>query len=275
MVIKCQSEAEAILLSYLQEEAVYNTFMTADIINYGFEQRFQEIYADVAGEVMEPDAVKGVYLKFYDNFMIYSRTKEVDREFLRSYFTDWLPAVVMGKADVIAAAAPLLPDYTYNEKSIFALSGQDIKRPPDIGVTVKRATLEDVDRIYQFLMSIEEIKHLYDSREMIVSRIKTGDGHHCFVEKEGVIIGHANSTAENPSTVMIGGVGTKAQARGRGIASAIVYELAHGILEQGKTPCLFGKKKETHNLFTGLGFRRFGAWATLERPYPDSVGRLL
>lgn len=273
MVIKCQSDVKATLLLYLQKEAVYNTFITADIINYGFKQEFQEIYADICGESLKLDTLRGIYLKFYDNLMIYSQAAELNKEFLSAYFTDWTPAVIMGKPEVIAGAAPLVPDYIYNQKSIYALSEIALKPSKGIGMTVKTATLQDVDKIYQFLMSIEEIKHLYGSREMIASRIKTGDGRHCFVEKNGVIIGHANSTAKNPKTVMIGGVATRKEECGQGIASAIVYELAHDIVDQGMIPCLFGREGEKHNLFHALGFRKFGDWGTLERPHPDSGGQ--
>ena len=100
---------------------------------------------------------------------------------------------------------------------------------------------------------------------MIENSIKTGDGVHYFVEENGKIIGHANSTADNPHTVMIGGVATKYEARNKSIAATIVCQLASDILAQGKTPCLFGKDDETHNLFVGLGCQRYGEWARLER----------
>ena len=137
--------------------------------------------------------------------------------------------------------------------------------PASSEITVHTAGIRDADRIYQFLMSIDEIKDLYGSKDMIINRIRTGDGVHCFVEKDGEIIGHANSTADNPYTVMIGGVATKREERNQGIAAVIVHKLTADILNQGKTPCLFGKEENHSNLFVEMGFERFGVWGILVR----------
>lgn len=59
MVERCTSKDEKKLLDFLGKEAVFNTFLLADIGNYGFDQEFQTVYADRDGEV-----VRNVYLRF-------------------------------------------------------------------------------------------------------------------------------------------------------------------------------------------------------------------
>ena len=260
MIKRCIKTAEEKLLNYLSNEAVFNTFMIADILNYGFEQEFQSIYADI-----EEDSISGVYLKFYENLIVYSHLNRIDRKFMKEWLQDFSPAVIMGKAKLVSVFQELLPSYQFAQKSLYILKEEKFNAGIRRNITIRAATLADVDKIYDFLMTIEEIKGLYGSKEMIENRIRTGDGIHYLVEEDGEIIGHANSTASNPYTVMIGGVATALDARSRGIARNVVAVAAKEILAQGKTPCLFCREGTEDNLFIDLGFERAGEWAVLER----------
>ena len=46
MVRECTEKDKEWLLAYLKEEAVYNTFLLADIEDFGFEESFQTVYMD-------------------------------------------------------------------------------------------------------------------------------------------------------------------------------------------------------------------------------------
>ena len=46
MVRECTEKDKERLLAYLKEEAVYNTFLLADIEDFGFEESFQTVYMD-------------------------------------------------------------------------------------------------------------------------------------------------------------------------------------------------------------------------------------
>ena len=59
MVRECTEKDKEWLLAYLKEEAVYNTFLLADIEDFGFEESFQTVYIDE-----EQGEIKGVYLFF-------------------------------------------------------------------------------------------------------------------------------------------------------------------------------------------------------------------
>ena len=47
MVIQCKEKDREMLLSFLKQEAVYNTFLIADIEDFGFEEEFQTVFAEV------------------------------------------------------------------------------------------------------------------------------------------------------------------------------------------------------------------------------------
>lgn len=266
MVIICDKSREPSLLEYLKEEAVYNTFLLADIVNYGFDKEFQTIYGD-----MEDDGLKGVYLKFYSNLIVYSRKNKIEKQFLKTWFQDWKPKVIMGKSSMVKEIHKLLPDYNYKEEPLYLLDSKEnlekswLRENTIPEGTIKKAGIEDVDRIYEFLMKIEEFKALYGSREMIEERFKTGDGVHYIMEKNGEIIGHANSTAKSLYTVMIGGVATAPKERRKGVAGNLVYTIAKEILDQGRKPCLFNKREAEHNVYVRLGFQKAGTWGVMTR----------
>lgn len=81
MVRKCTEQDRALLMEYLRQEAVYNTFLLADIADFGFEESFQTVYLEE-----EQGRIHGVYLCFYQNFLLYCKENEVNAVFLETTF---------------------------------------------------------------------------------------------------------------------------------------------------------------------------------------------
>ena len=46
-MIQCTEKDREMLISCLKEEAAYNTFLLADIEDFGFEEEFQTVFAEV------------------------------------------------------------------------------------------------------------------------------------------------------------------------------------------------------------------------------------
>lgn len=257
MIIQCNAGDQKELLAYLEQEAVCNTFVIADIINYGFEQDFQIVYKQTEDE----RKIQAIYLKFYNNFIIAGDADFIDMTFIQDYIAKEQPAVIMGKAAIIQKVHQQQPAYNIQIKPLYSINSHTSESGQEI--TVTQASLQDVDRIHEFLMSLDEMKSFYGSKDMIESRIRTGDGRHYFIEQEGRIVAHANSTATNPYTVMIGGVGTVPDKRGLGLAKILVNKLTAEIMDAGKQPCLFCKPEQEHNLYVDLGFKVTGEWAVM------------
>lgn len=258
MVIRCGEDMREELLEYLRSEPVYNTFLLADISNFGFDKEFQNVYAQ-----MEEDRIFGVYLTFYQNLIVYSQENRMDADFLKGLFATWTPAVVMGKSADVRQVAVHLPGYRLEERPLYLL--EDGSRLEPDSVHDIQAVPGDEEKLYEFLMEIPQMRTLYGSKEMIGDRLRNGDGIHYYREEHGRVIAQANSAARSESTVMIGGVATAPDWRGQRIASALVSRICRSILKEGKTPCLFSEREEEHNLYTRLGFQKVGMWATLQK----------
>lgn len=260
MVRECTGKDRVLLMDYLREEAVYNTFLLADIADFGFDETFQTVYLDE-----EEGKIKGVYLSFYQNFLLYCKENEVNAEFLQELFSGQIPDVIMGKVEDVRKVQDVL------QKQIGSMDAKGLYQfchPEELAeetVDIRKAVPEDVDDIFEFLQSIPELKNLYTSKQMIADRIGKNCGTHYIVRDNGNIIAHANSAAESEFTTMIGGVSTREDCRGRGLASQIVSKLCRDITAKGKQPTLFSIRGEEDNLYSRIGFRKIGEWGTLTR----------
>lgn len=90
MVKECGSQDRPALLAYLKQEPVYNTFMLADIVDFGFDEKFQTVYMDI-----EEEECQGVYLCFYQNLLLYSKNGNINISFLKQLLSEYIPDVVM------------------------------------------------------------------------------------------------------------------------------------------------------------------------------------
>lgn len=258
MVRECTEKDRNLLMEYLREEAVYNTFLLADIADFGFDETFQTVYIDE-----EQGEVKGVYLCFYANFLLYCKKNEVNTEFLEQLFSMYVPDVIMGNTEDVRKVQWVLSDYAMESRDLYQFC-----HPEELAAEtakIQKAVPEDVDDIFAFLQSIPELKHLYTSKQMIADRIGKNCGTHYIVREDGKIIAHANSAAESEFTTMIGGVSTAEEYRGKGLAGQMVSKLCRDIQERGKQPTLFSIQGEENNLYSRIGFRKIGEWGTLTR----------
>ena len=164
MVRECTEKDKEWLLAYLKEEAVYNTFLLADIEDFGFEESFQTVYMDE-----EQGEIKGVYLCFYQNFLLYCRENEVNISFLEQLFSSYIPDVVMGKTQTVQIVQRILTEHVLESRGLYLFADETCleKENPEIHA----AGMEDVDDIFAFLQSIDELRHLYTSKQMIAGRI--------------------------------------------------------------------------------------------------------
>lgn len=232
--------------------------MLADIADFGFDETFQTVYIDE-----EQGKIRGVYLCFYANFLLYCKKNEVNTEFLEQLFSMYTPDVIMGNTEDVRKVQWVLSDYTMESRGLYQFC-----HPEELAAEtteIQKAVPEDVDDIFAFLQSIPELKHLYTSKQMIADRIGKNCGTHYIVRENGNIIAHANSAAESEFTTMIGGVSTADAYRGKGLAGQIVSKLCRDIQERGKQPTLFSIQGEENNLYSRIGFRKIGEWGTLTR----------
>lgn len=258
MLRKCTARDKNVLMEYLKEEKEYNTFLLADIATYGFENPCQDVWME-----MDDNVCEGVYLRFYTNLLVYSRTDSLKQTSFETILKKFPVFVIMGKSSTLKDISSVLTEeYKCSEKQLFSL--RTTAKLSNTVSDVLKAEEKDVDDIFEFLGNIPQIRALYTSKEMIRDRIVSGDGVHLFIRDGKTIISHGNSTTEAEQTVMIGGIATDEMYRKKGYASRVVSALCRYILNKDKTPCLFAEDGVVP-FFEGMGFEFLGGWSTLER----------
>lgn len=288
----CNENDYYILMGYLKNEEILNTFVISDLDNYGFDKEFQVTYMDID----EKGACIAVALIFHNNLIISGQVETMDYSFLSTLLTEKINNV-MGQGELVEAFNNYLVEAecknllshiedkcvesnegpikaedssrqntmstssrTYIEKTMYTLdTGLKLQMCGDVEV----ATVEDVDAIHNFIMTIPEINFLYKEKSMITNRMESGEGVHFFIKEKGEIVAHTNSAAGTGISSMMGGVAVAEEFRNQGYGKRVVSAVANYVLNQKKTACLFSTTEEEHNLFVELGFVPYKKWGTL------------
>lgn len=257
MIRKCSEEDRDRLKKYLNEKPVYHTFLISDLDRYGFDKDFQTIYMQE-----EEGRCSGVFLKYFNNLIVAGEDRELDYEAVGKLAGDGI-TTIMGKAEIVQNVAEQVGrqlSMTYNHLYIH----EETKESKPEDYKVKFADLNDVGRIYEFLMSFPEMKHLYSEKKMIENRISNGEGLHAVIEDQGKIAAHGNSAASAELTCMLGGICVGKRYRGRGYAKAIIRALCSEIHREGKIPCIFAPEDNPYSIFSELGFKIYGRWGVAQ-----------
>lgn len=257
---RCDDNDYCMLMEYLRKEPVYHTFMIADIERYGFDKDYQTIYVQDAN-----DGYSGIFLKFYNNLIVSGVEAELDFDKVEALVTDEI-TTIMGEAELVRRiSASLGKKHEYEQKELYVL-----REPVYTGEgealdgRIRLAELADVDRIYDFLMAIPQLKPLYSRKDMLWNRLNNREGIHVILEDQGRIIAHGNSAASTDNTVMLGGIGVMPAYRRKGYALGIMKRLCIEIQNEGRVPCIFAGKGALGALCRKLGFERYGFWGTIQ-----------
>lgn len=263
-MIKCTQKHYSKLMKYLNEDVIYNTFIIADIQNHGFNKDYQQIYM----QTDDDDNCTGVFLKYYNNLILSSNADDMEIMSVLQLVDDSVN-IIMGKSAIIKKIHEIYSNQTkksrkefYNEKKLLVLKSREKLLPEN--KEIRFASLEDVDKVHQFLMNIPSFQQMYSEKDMIKNRIKNHEGIHIIMEKNGEIIAHGNSAAKTYRTNMIGGVAVQQKHQGKGYGKEIVSALCENIINEHRMPCLFSDYPLEKSLYSQLGFETIGTWGTIE-----------
>ncbi len=138
--------------------------------------------------------------------------------------------------------------------------GALVAQAPPAGVTVRRATLEDLPALVELYRDAGSMarspagveRPLRDTRVYVAER----------VESTGApqLLAAALTNSETAGMAMIGGVYTPPAQRGRGYSQAVVSALCAALQADGKRPVLYWENPIAGAIYTRLGFRQIGEW---------------
>ena len=110
MIRECTENDMEMVTAYLQDEPYGRMILTA-VNRFGFTERFQTVYVDVASTEDGEVKLNGVYLFLYRNIILLCKENHVDIDFLEQWMGISAPDKVAGRKDNVNIVSWLLTDY--------------------------------------------------------------------------------------------------------------------------------------------------------------------
>lgn len=248
------------LMMLVGNNPAINLYIIGDVENFGFDQDFMELW----GECDSPEGpLTAVMLRYFGSYLPYAEG---------SFDADGFAALIRGNtaAEMISGSSEVVQAFRgkvsiRNEKVMhfaqLSEMNEEIRRAAAVPVKIKRAAVEDVEKVCSLMDRIEEFESSpEDSRRSYRQTLESGTGRTYFAEQDGKVIAAASTTAENSMSAMIIGVATHPDYRGRRLATRVVAQLCTEIIEDGKSLCLFYDNPQAGVIYKKLGFSDIGSW---------------
>ncbi|MCP1102880.1 DNA-binding GntR family transcriptional regulator [Aequitasia blattaphilus] len=117
MIRRCTNKDVDKLMKYLEEEEAYKRFLVANMEENGLDSSMQKVYIDD-----DTGIIKGVYLCYYKNLMVYSKDNTVNQEFLKDLFVETRFDLIWGKTKTMVKIGEEYKEYTLFTDSIYPLT---------------------------------------------------------------------------------------------------------------------------------------------------------
>lgn len=259
MLIKGRKKDQELILDYLRSEKYYNIFLIGDILLYGFDQEFQDVYYQ-----SENGKICSVLIRFHDVVLFYAKDS-FDKKEILAYLKQINYKILQGKKSVIACLLDDLGPCSFKENELAYLGCFNGKR----SLRAKKAELNDLEKINDAYDLVKENQILYPmSKEnrlkMIKNRVINHEGSHYYIGEEEIIC-HANTAATSGGLCLIGGIFTLEKYRNQGYMKELLAHLCAEQLDKGIVPCVFYNDDILKKIVNDLGFKNLGKWIVVNK----------
>lgn len=247
-------------MEYLGEEPAINLFIIGDIEGFGFDEDFQELWA----EFTESGDIDAVLLRYHESYIPYSKNEDYDWSEFKNIITraevDIDGHVMMsGKESIITQFADILPNHKRRSTYFCEVRLKD-KLIKDGLDDIKIAVIKDSSRVYDLIGDITEFNGSLNDVDRIKHKLETNTGRIYYYEDNGLMTSVAQTTAENSMSAMVVGVATLDAYRKKGLMSRCLSKLCLDVLNEGKTLCLFYDNPAAGKIYHKLGFETLDKW---------------
>jgi uncharacterized protein len=258
MIRKLHGNDNELVMDFLKREASINLFIIGDIEAFGYDSEMQELW----GSFKETGEISAVLLRFHNSFIPYAF---MDHELPAEDFADIMKSYpekifLSGKSELVTKFEGI-KGLNLGRKQVTYFA--ECTSPDKIGETdaqIKKANLEDVERILELRSSIEEFIPNPNARKILIESIENKTGRTYYIEKDGGMVASASTAAENSMSAMIVGVCAHKDFRRQGLATAVMQKLFRDVMDEGKILCLFYDNPEAGRIYKRLGFKDIGMW---------------
>ena len=240
--------------SFLCDEPSINLFIIGDLEAFGYDNEYQEIWA----EFDEQDEIKAVLLRFYQSFIPYAKGDFNLQAFVEIMKNYPQPIFLSGKTDLVERFENFEELNLGKKQVMFFAECRTLEFLGSPDIEVKKASIMDADKIIELRRTIEEFHLRDDARDILIQSMNSNVARTFYTDDLGKMTAAVSTTAENSMSAMIVGVCTRKENRRQGLATAIMQKLFKEVLEEGKTLCLFYDNPEAGRIYKRLGFSDIG-----------------
>lgn len=262
MIKKLSAEFEKKIMEYVIDEKEYNLYIISNIENLGFEKDYLTYYGDVDNE----GNLKGIMVKFFNIYTIYTKSDCWDKEGFVDILNDSELGMITGKesfVDELIKSGLHVEEYeghyyaTMGEKKSDGLNVQDDDRMGKL----EKVTVGMVEEVVQLREAIPEFMQGSGNfgkilREGILNETTRA---YC-IRENGNMVAFAQTSAENSQSAMITSVMTHLDQRKKGYASLCVEMLCAELIQEGRSLCLYYVNTNAGKIYRKIGFEEIGKW---------------
>ena len=262
MIKKLSAEFANRILDYVIDDKEYNLYLISNMENQGFEEEYITYY----GEVDNKGNLKGIMVKFFNIYTIYSKSESWDKEGFVDILNESELGMISGKEsfveDLIKSGLQV-EEYeqhyyaTMREKKTHRINRQVNSRMDKL----EMVTVDMVDEVVQLRESIPEfMKGSGNFGKILRGGILNKTSRAYCIRENGKMVAFAQTSAENSQFAMITSVMTHLEHRKKGYASLCVEMLCDELLQEGRSLCLYYVNVDAGKIYRKIGFEEIGKW---------------
>lgn len=256
-----ESDRDAVL-RYLYQDPNRNIFPIGDIETFGFDQDFQQVYADIDVDGM----FRSVFLRYRDNGIFYSTTNPSPAPYIELVSTLRLQHFSM-MAPLADHWMDILSDYDRTDMHFAVCDPASTPASPtQQGIAAARSD-DEFGALYDLLLAVPQFHIARESKaDYIEGKHKSIQmGTTLYLRHEGNVVATAATTAETTRSAMVVAVATHPAHRNQGHASRLVKALIERYRERNKGLCLFYDNPDAGRIYRRLGFVEDGMWTLFRK----------
>jgi hypothetical protein len=227
--------------------------MIGDILNYGFDSKFQTVFMDVEIDI------NSIYLIYRDNLVIASNYNLIDKLFVSDLVDEYHILNISGTKELIDQLDNIR---NWRKQDCYFASLKHIEYEVDTTI-VQQLKPDDTAKL---VAGLNTVFHIETKLDVVNDELNDKTARHYVIyNDEEEIITHAGTTAECEGLAMIIGVFTMAGYRKKHNAIKCVSKLCSDLLKENKTPCLFYSNPDAAKMYKMLGFKDVGEFTLLKK----------
>ena len=262
MIKKAEDNDKNSIIQFLSSDESLNSPILSQIERYGLSKGFQDVWM-----IHDDDGSKdpkAIIMRHFNHIYLYLLSDDADYEEIASFSAFFGSDIIWSGLKNLECMEPFLKEYRLEPSTHMILN--NLARLVS-GNHVEHARVDDSSMLAKMIFAEKDFRRFYASESEIEMgirrRMEMGQCRYLVIRDGNEILAQAYTTIETENYVTIGGVITKPDQRGRGLAGQVVSAMCLQIFKQGKKPNLFYKTEEAGRVYKRLGFTEAGDYGML------------